>query len=105
MERERSLLTFKVKGQISRSLGLYKEFWFDYIQVCNFPSCSLDQITGCNIQINSGIGLKDVRILLRNKLNNLPALYCNVVYVTHEVIKLQNIVMTAVPPDNFIKFE
>ena len=27
MERGRSLLIFKVKGQISRSLGLYKEFW------------------------------------------------------------------------------
>ena len=27
MDRERSLLIFKVKGQISRSLGLYKEFW------------------------------------------------------------------------------
>ena len=27
MERERSLLIFKVKGHISRSLGLYKEFW------------------------------------------------------------------------------
>ena len=27
MERRRSLLIFKVKGQISRSLGLYKEFW------------------------------------------------------------------------------
>ena len=27
MDRERSLYIFKVKGQISRSLGLYKEFW------------------------------------------------------------------------------
>ena len=27
MERGRSLFIFKVKGQISRSLGLYKEFW------------------------------------------------------------------------------
>ena len=27
MERGRRLLIFKVKGQISRSLGLYKEFW------------------------------------------------------------------------------
>ena len=27
MERGRSLVIFKVKGQISRSLGLYKEFW------------------------------------------------------------------------------
>ena len=27
MERERSLYIFKVKGQISRSLGLYNEFW------------------------------------------------------------------------------
>ena len=27
MDRERSLLIFKVKGHISRSLGLYKEFW------------------------------------------------------------------------------
>ena len=27
MDRVRSLLIFKVKGQISRSLGLYKEFW------------------------------------------------------------------------------
>ena len=27
MERGRSLSIFKVKGQISRSLGLYKEFW------------------------------------------------------------------------------
>ena len=27
MDRERSLFIFKVKGQISRSLGLYKEFW------------------------------------------------------------------------------
>ena len=27
MERGRSLLIFKVKGHISRSLGLYKEFW------------------------------------------------------------------------------
>ena len=27
MERERSLFIFNVKGQISRSLGLYKEFW------------------------------------------------------------------------------
>ena len=27
MDRGRSLLIFKVKGQISRSLGLYKEFW------------------------------------------------------------------------------
>ena len=27
MDRERSLTIFKVKGQISRSLGLYKEFW------------------------------------------------------------------------------
>ena len=27
MEREKSLLIFKVKSQISRSLGLYKEFW------------------------------------------------------------------------------
>ena len=27
MKRERSLFIFKVKGQISRSLGLYKEFW------------------------------------------------------------------------------
>ena len=27
MERGRSLIIFKVKGQISRSLGLYKEFW------------------------------------------------------------------------------
>ena len=27
MERERSLFIFKVKGQISRSLGRYKEFW------------------------------------------------------------------------------
>ena len=27
MDRGRSLLIFKVKGQISRSLGLCKEFW------------------------------------------------------------------------------
>ena len=27
MERGRSLLIFKDKGHISRSLGLYKEFW------------------------------------------------------------------------------
>ena len=27
MERGRSLLIFKVKGHISRSMGLYKEFW------------------------------------------------------------------------------
>ena len=27
MDRVRSLFIFKVKGQISRSLGLYKEFW------------------------------------------------------------------------------
>ena len=27
MERGRSLFIFKVKGQISRSLGRYKEFW------------------------------------------------------------------------------
>ena len=27
MDRERSLLIFKVKGHISRSLRLYKEFW------------------------------------------------------------------------------
>ena len=27
MERGKSLFIFKVKGQISRSLGLYKEFW------------------------------------------------------------------------------
>ena len=27
MDRDRSLLIFKVKGHISRSLGLYKEFW------------------------------------------------------------------------------
>ena len=27
MERVRSLIIFKVKGHISRSLGLYKEFW------------------------------------------------------------------------------
>ena len=27
MKRGRSLLIFKVKGHISRSLGLYKEFW------------------------------------------------------------------------------
>ena len=27
MERGRSLCIFNVKGQISRSLGLYKEFW------------------------------------------------------------------------------
>ena len=27
MERERSLVILKVKGHISRSLGLYKEFW------------------------------------------------------------------------------
>ena len=27
MERGRSVLIFKVKGHISRSLGLYKEFW------------------------------------------------------------------------------
>ena len=27
MDRVRSLNIFKVKGQISRSLGLYKEFW------------------------------------------------------------------------------
>ena len=27
MERGRSLLIFKVNGHISRSLGLYKEFW------------------------------------------------------------------------------
>ena len=27
MERGRSLLIFKVKGHISKSLGLYKEFW------------------------------------------------------------------------------
>ena len=27
MERGRSLFIFKVKGQISRSLGHYKEFW------------------------------------------------------------------------------
>ena len=27
MERERTLFIFKVKGQISKSLGLYKEFW------------------------------------------------------------------------------
>ena len=27
MARGRSLLIFKVKGHISRSLGLYKEFW------------------------------------------------------------------------------
>ena len=27
MKRERSLFIFKVKGQISRSLGRYKEFW------------------------------------------------------------------------------
>ena len=27
MERGRSLIIFKVRGQISRSLGLYKEFW------------------------------------------------------------------------------
>ena len=27
MERGKSLYIFKVKGQISRPLGLYKEFW------------------------------------------------------------------------------
>ena len=27
MDRGRSLFIFKVKGHISRSLGLYKEFW------------------------------------------------------------------------------
>ena len=27
MDRAKSLFIFKVKGQISRSLGLYKEFW------------------------------------------------------------------------------
>ena len=30
MERGRSLLIFKVKGHISRSLGFYKEFWHLY---------------------------------------------------------------------------
>ena len=30
MDRGRSLFIFKVKGQISRSLGLYKEFWHLY---------------------------------------------------------------------------
>ena len=28
MDRVRSLFIFKVKGQNSRSLGLYKEFWY-----------------------------------------------------------------------------
>ena len=28
MDRGRSLLIFKVKGHISRTLGLYKEFWY-----------------------------------------------------------------------------
>ena len=28
MERGRSLFVFKVKGQISRTMGLYKEFWY-----------------------------------------------------------------------------
>ena len=28
MDRVRSLFIFKVKGQISRSQGLYKEFWY-----------------------------------------------------------------------------
>ena len=28
MDRVKSLFIFKVKGQISRSLGLYKEFWY-----------------------------------------------------------------------------
>ena len=32
MDRERRLLIFKVKGHISRSLGLYKEFW--YLESC-----------------------------------------------------------------------
>ena len=35
MNRERSLYIFKVKGQISRSLGLYKEFW-------HFDPCGQD---------------------------------------------------------------
>ena len=32
MERGRSLFIFKVKGQISRSLGLYKDFW--HLDLC-----------------------------------------------------------------------
>ena len=32
MERGKSLFIFKVKGQISRSLGLYKEFW--HLDLC-----------------------------------------------------------------------
>ena len=35
MERGRSLLIFKVKGHISRSLNLYKEFW-------HFDPCGQD---------------------------------------------------------------
>ena len=35
MERGRSLIIFKVKGHISRSLGLYKEFW-------HFDPCGQD---------------------------------------------------------------
>ena len=35
MDRVRSLFIFKVKGQISRSLGLYKEFW-------HFDPCGQD---------------------------------------------------------------
>ena len=31
-ERGRSLFIFKVKGQISRSLGLYKDFW--HLDLC-----------------------------------------------------------------------
>ena len=32
MDRVRSLFIFKVKGQISRSLGLYKKFW--HLDLC-----------------------------------------------------------------------
>ena len=34
MERGRSLIIFKVKGHISRSLGLYKEFWHFDLDPC-----------------------------------------------------------------------
>ena len=44
MERGKSLLIFKVKGHISRSLGLYKEFW--HLDPCGQDKLSVYTIYG-----------------------------------------------------------
>ena len=66
LERGRSLFIFKVKGQISRSLGLYKEF--GYLYPCGQVIASTMQSRLLQLSMYTSYGKRKKPIYFRSKV-------------------------------------